>query len=508
MIQVEHLTITTLKGRQLLKDFSFVLNDGDKMALIGEEGDGKSTFLKILAGIDVSDYVTYSGTISCQGGRTGYLPQKIQQEWDRQTVLGYLVKQHPDDPLDPEIYADWAALNQALVAVNLDPAQFLTDRTIGTLSGGERVKAALARLLYQQPDNLLLDEPTNDLDLQTMIWLESFIQRTDLPMIFISHDETLLAHCSNAILHLEQLKKKQEPRMTVERVGYQEYQQRRGQWIEKNNQLAAKEKAQLDAKLERWRQLYQKVDYQQKTISRQDPHGAALLKKKMHAVKAAGRRLDQEKEQLTAKFEPEEAIDLFFPPIDMNPGKVILDLHLDQLTAGDKVLAGPIDLTVLGKDKLCIVGPNGSGKTTLIRLIWDRLKDRGDLKAGYMPQNYWEVMDYDLTPQEFLRLSRRKEDVQRVLTLLGSLKFTAEEMSHPIGGLSEGQKCKILLCGLVQQGCDVLVLDEPTRNLSPLSNPQIRRMLNDYGGCIIAVSHDRRFIAEVANRILDFSEFL
>lgn len=355
------------------------------------------------------------------------------------------------------------------------------------------------KLLYGDPDILLLDEPTNDLDLKTLIWLEEFITNCPKGIMFISHDETLLNNCATGILHLEQLKKKQEPKITYSAESYENYHSRRSHNIDKTNQIARKEKAQLRKQLEKYRQIYQKVDHRQATISRQDPHGGFLLKKKMHAVKSLGRRLQQEEENLTQKYEPEEAINIFFEDIDINPNKIILDIHLDELRAGNKLLSENINLYVRGDDKICIIGDNGSGKTTLMKLLLQELGQRTDIKVGYMSQNYYEILDYGISPVSYLR--EICDDRSKVQSLLGSLKFTTEEMTHNISELSEGQKCKIILAGLILGKCNVLLLDEPTRNLSPLSNPEVREMLINYGGCIIAISHDRLFIDEVCDKV-------
>lgn len=488
MLKVNNLTVTTLKGRKIINDFSFVLNDGDKLAVIGEEGNGKSTLLKIMAGIDVSEYVSYTGDI-ISADRIAYLPQKIDDQYLHQDVLSFIT-----DNEEP----DYQRLYELIRLTGLS-ADLIHDRIVSTLSGGEKVKVSIMRLLYKDPDILLLDEPTNDLDLRTLIWLESFINNTSKTVMFISHDETLLSNCASGILHMEQLKRKQEPVITLRSQSYQEYHENRRHNIARTNQLARKEKAELNKQLEKYRQIYQKVEHRQATISRGDPHGGFLLKKKMHAVKALGRKLEEKQENMTRKYEPEEAINIFFEDVSLNPDKIILDLHLDQLKVEDKVLSENIDLHVRGSDKICIIGENGSGKTTLMKVIKENLAERHDINVGYMSQNYHEIMDYGISPTSYLY--DICEDRSRAQSLLGSLKFTSEEMTHAISELSEGQKCKIILAGLILRRCNVLLLDEPTRNLSPLSNPEVRRMLVDYGGCIIAVSHDRLFIDEVCDKV-------
>ena len=493
MLKIHKLNIITNTNRILLKDFSFTLNPNDKIALIGEEGNGKSTLLKIIAGLDVSDYVSYTGDIICNE-KIEYLPQTIESKYLDLDVLDYI----SDD-------IDYNELYSLAVSINID-LKLLENRIIKTLSGGEKVKISLLKILYSKPDILLLDEPTNDLDLKTLIWLEEFIKNTYLPIIFISHDETLLENCANGILHLEQLKRKTEAHITYSGTTYSEYVKNRGDFISRNNMIAKKEKAEFNKQLEKWRKIFQKVDTAQRNISRQNPHGGKMLKKKMHSVKAQERVLEEKKKNLTSKYEPEEAINIFFEDININPNKEILDMHLDELKVDNKILSRNINLKVLAKDKICIIGDNGSGKSTLIKIIKDELMNRSDIKLGYMPQNYFEVMDYNLTPIEYLWDGYLVEDKVKIQNHLGSLKFTAEEMSHKILELSEGQKCKILLVKLILDRNDVLVLDEPSRNLSPLSNPKVREILDDYKGCIISVSHDRKYIEEVIDKVYQLSK--
>jgi len=493
MLKINNLTITTHTGRVLLKDFSFNLNNNDKIALIGEEGNGKSTLLKIISGIDVSDYVSYEGDIICSD-RISYLPQTIEEKYLDLEVLEYI-----NDDIDyNHLYSLAIDLN-----INID---LLENRKLKTLSGGEKIKVSLLKILYNYPDILLLDEPTNDIDLKSLIWLEEFILNLNIPVLFISHDESLLERCANGILHLEQLKRKTEAHMTYSGSTYNEYLKYRTDLINKTNMLAKKEKAEFNKQLDKWRQIYQKVDHAQKTITRADPHSGRLLKKKMHAVKSLQRNLDIKKENLTKKYEPEEAINIFFDDIDINPNKELLDLSLDELKINDRLLSKNIHLKVLGKDKICIIGNNGSGKSTLIKIIYKILKDRSDIKLGYMPQNYYEVMDYNLNPIEYLWNKESIKDRIKIQNYLGALKFKEEEMNHSIAELSEGQKCKILLIKMILDKCDVLLIDEATRNLSPLSNPKVREILNNYSGTIISVSHDRKFINEVVDKVYELND--
>ena len=497
MITIKNLNVYTNKGRNLIKDFSFVLNSGDKIGLIGEEGNGKSTLLKIMSGIDVQDYVEYTGKISCEE-KIGYLPQNIEEKYFDYDITDFITD---------KTIIDYVKFYDIIKLLNIDNKLLEGKRLISTLSGGERVKVSLGRVLYSDPDILLFDEPTNDLDIQTLIWLEEFIKRETRPIIFISHDETLLENCSNGILHLEQYKRKSEPKITFSGEGYKDYSERRIHNILRNNEIARKEKQEFHKQLEKYRQVFERVQFEQNSVSRQDPHAAALLKKKMHAVKSFGKKLDERKENLTQLIEPEEAIDIFFEKTNLNPNKIILDYKQNELRINDNVLCRDIELLVQGKDKICIIGNNGCGKSTLLKEIYQKLKNRDDIKLGYMPQNYYEVMDYNLTPVEYLLKNKEMKFRSKIQNYLGAIKFTTEEMSHKISELSEGQKCKILVIKMILDNCNVLLLDEPTRNLSPLSNPKIREILSKYDGCIISVSHDRKYIDEVVDTVYQIEDY-
>ena len=150
------------------------------------------------------------------------------------------------------------------------------------------------------------------------------------------------------------------------------------------------------------------------------------------------------------------------------------------------------------------MGKNGSGKTTLIKKIYDNMKKRADLKAGYMPQNYDDLLNSENTALEFLRINYTKEEETNIRTYLFSMKFTEDEINSKVLDLSGGQKAKLFIVKLILEKANVLILDEPTRNLSPLSNPVIRNLLKNFDATIISVSHDRKFIEEVCSRVIEF----
>lgn len=509
MIQVKNLTITHRKDmRVILESFSMVLNDGDKAALIGEEGNGKSTLLKLLYDERlVEDYAEYSGEIIKNRTRIGYLAQELTEEQKAQSVYEFCAQS--------DVFYEQSPKELAAIAgqLGLSSDIFYADQRMGQLSGGEKVKLQLARLLMEQPDVLFLDEPSNDIDIETIEWLERFICKASVPVLFISHDETLLERTANKIIHMEQLRRKTTSRWTVAAVDYRTYVSARADAFLHQEQVARKERSEYEKQQERFRKIQQKVEHQQNAISRNDPHGGRLLKKKMHAVKSMERRFEKEHSRLTELPETEHAIFIKFGDrISMPQSKRVLDFSRSELRTeaerfGEgKLLARELRLSITGPEHVCIVGKNGAGKTTLLKEIAGELLARDDVKAYYMPQNYEELLDLEQTPVEFLCAEGSWDEVSRVRTYLGSMKYTADEMAHPASALSGGQKAKLLFLKMSMAGCNVLILDEPTRNFSPLSNPVIRGMLREYGGTIISVSHDRKYIDEVCDTVYELTK--
>lgn len=499
MLQVKKLNIIHRKDlRTITEDFNLVLNPGDKAVMIGEEGNGKSTILKwIFDPAYIEDYAQAEGERICTGEKLGYLPQELADEDKEKSVYGYICEEAMFWDKTPK------ELRQLANTLQLEEDIFYSMQQMGTLSGGERIKIQMARILIGSPTVLLLDEPSNDIDLPTLEWLEKFINEISRAVLFISHDETLIENTANMIIHIEQIRRKTVSRYFIAHTNYQDYIAKREEMMEKQRQEALNDIRQEKIRQEKLRRICQKVEHEQETISRQDPHGGRLLKKKMKAVKSLERRYEREGENMTRMPASEEAIFVKFDDrIGVPAGKVVLDYSIEELTTGSedkRVLARNLSLFVKGGEKVCIVGKNGVGKSTLLRLIGKELLERKDIKAAYMPQNYEEMLDLSQTPVEYLAQIGDKEELTRIRTYLGSMKYTADEMSHPMSELSGGQKAKILLLKMSMAGAEVLILDEPTRNFSPLSNPVIRKVLADYGGAIISVSHDRKYIKEVCS---------
>ena len=219
MLQIKNLSVTHKKDlRPLLENFSFSLNAGDKAVIISEEGNGKSTLLKLIydPGL-VEGYAEYTGEILTGSTLLGYLPQEFPRECKEQTIYSYCMAAPAFSEVNP---GDLAAIAARL---RLPKDIFYSDQLCGTLSGGEKIKLQIAVLQMYQPDIYLLDEPSNDIDIETLEWLEQFINTCQKPVLYVSHDETLIERTANVVIHLEQIMRKTKPRHTIVRMPYREY---------------------------------------------------------------------------------------------------------------------------------------------------------------------------------------------------------------------------------------------------------------------------------------------
>lgn len=458
MLQIKKLNLTHKKDlRIILNDFNLVLNDGDKAVIIGEEGNGKSTLMKWIYNPSlVENYIEADGERIMGHERLGYLPQEMLDEDKEKTIYEYFSEE--------EIFWEKTPKELSVIAGKFGMKNdfFYSNQTMGSLSGGEKVKTQLMRLFIRDVSVLLLDEPSNDIDIATLTLLEKIINDWKHIVLFISHDETLIERTANMVIHIEQIIRKTKARYTVAKLPYRRYVEERLHKFEIQKQRALSDRREKKIRDEKYQRVMQSVQGALRSCTRQAPSVAKNLKDKMHTVKAMERRFEKEDENMTQMPEQEEAI-----------------------------------FVKLGDENSHIP----AGKTTLLKKIAEELLNRNDIKAEYMPQTYEDLLDLDVTPVDYLDKTGDKEERTRIRTYLGSLKYTPDEMEHPIRELSGGQKAKVLLLRMSLSGANVLILDEPTRNFSPLSGPVIRKMLREFPGAVISISHDRKYIEEVCDKI-------
>lgn len=439
MLTCSHLTVTLPDGRVLIDDLSFPIDAGTKLGVIAEEGDGKSTLLKILAG-ESTDYVRITGSFSCSA-KTARLSAQIPASWMHATPLEYLLCASPQDGLEN---ADWNQLTElcAIAAQNgINPALIDRSQPLHSLSGGERLRLAMLKVLACEPELLLLDEPTSDLDLEGLEWMEQLITNRTGPVVFISHDPTLLSRCASAILHLEARNRRSKPVAAYYPGKYENYLKVRSCSRARTAMLAAGQKRELAARRQRLNDLHNKVEGRLRTVSRQQPQAAKNLKDKMRAVKS--RQASLEREERIETDSAEEEISFALPSSAIHPDKVVLDWNRQELAVGDRQLLAPFSLKITAGQRIWIQGPNGSGKSVLLKKIAKEILSRPDLKVGWMPQNYMESIDPSQSALDFLAADH--PDLSHCATRLGCLHFTRAEMEQPACTLSDGQKAKLFL---------------------------------------------------------------
>ena len=497
MIQIHKLTITHNKDlRNLVSDLTMVIREGEKVAIIGEEGNGKSTLLQTLMGKQPLDF-TISGRIHSDFGPYSYIPQSLPADLKTLSLHDYFFSGQDN--------LDYSRIYRFAEELQFDSDRFASQQLIGSLSGGEALKVQLIHELSKPFEVLFLDEPSNDLDLETVDWLKRQIQKIRQTVIFISHDEDFLSQTADTIVHLRLVKHRKEAETLVEHLDYDRYSEQRKANFARQSHQAANDQRVYEKTMEKHRRVKQNVENALRATK--DSTAGRLLAKKMKTVLSQEKRYEKAAQSMTQKPLEEEQIQLFFSDIQpLAASKVLVRLENETLSIGERVLAQGLQLTIRGQEKIGIIGPNGVGKSTLLAKLQQLLGDKREISLGFMPQDYQETLNLDLSPVEFLSQTGHKEELQKIQSHLASLNFSYPEMHHHIHSLSGGQQGKLLLLNLVLRKPNFLLLDEPTRNFSPTSQPEIRKVFASYPGGLITVSHDRRFLKEVCTNIYRLTE--
>ena len=415
MIKINHLTITQNKDlRDLVSDLNITIQDGEKVAIIGEEGNGKSTLLRALLGEALPDF-TIKGEIQSDLQALAYIPQHLPEELKKKSLQDYFFLESTD--------LDYSILYRLAEELHFDSSHFASDQEIGSLSGGESLKIQLIHELAKPFEILFLDEPSNDLDLETVDWLKGQIRKIRQTVIFISHDEDFLSHTADTIVHLRLVKHRKEAETLVEHLDYDRYSEQRKAHFARQSQQAANDQRAYDKTMEKHRRVKQNVETALRATK--DSTAGRLLAKKMKTVLSQEKRFEKEAQSMTQKPLEEEQIQLFFSDIQpLSASKVLVRLENETLSIGERVLAQGLQLTVRGQEKIGIIGPNGVGKSTLLAKLQQLLNNKREISLGFMPQDYQETLNLDLSPVEFLSQTGHKEEIQKIQSHLASLNFS------------------------------------------------------------------------------------
>lgn len=501
--------------RQILKDIYLSFFYGAKIGIIGLNGSGKSTLLKIIAGLD-KDY--QGNVVFSPGYSVGYLEQepKLDPEKTVREVVEEGVKPVMDllaeyeevnnAFADPEVLEDPAKMDelinrQAELQDKLDAADAWNidnkleramdalrcppdDKKTGLLSGGERRRVALCRLLLQQPDILLLDEPTNHLDAESVDWLEQHLQQYPGTVIAVTHDRYFLDHVAGWILELD-----------------------RGEGIPWKGNYSSW----LDQKTKRMAQEEKQASKRRKTLERELEWVRMAPKARQAKGKA---RLSSYDRLLNAdQKEREEKLEIFIPNGPRLGNKVIEASHLAKSYDG-KVLFDDLSFMLPPNGIVGVIGPNGAGKTTLFRLVMGLEKpDNGEFEVGetvkiaYVDQNHKDLDPqksvYEVISQgvESFRMGGRDMNARAYLS---KFNFTGADQEKKIGVLSGGERNRLHLAMALKEEGNVLLLDEPTNDIDVNTLRALEEGLENFAGCAVVVSHDRWFLDRIATHILAF----
>ena len=496
MLNINGITVR-LGGRTIIDKATAALPGKSRIGLIGRNGAGKSTLMKVMMGfID---------------------PDEGKLEMPRGTRIGYIAQEAPDGattPIELVLAADieraalmlesetcedmdrFGEIHERLMAIDAYSApsraarilvglgfdEEMQNRPLASYSGGWKMRAALAALLFSEPDLLLLDEPSNHLDLEATMWLEIFLKSYPAMMVVISHERDLLNNVVDQILHLE------GGRTTLYTGGYDSFERQRAERLAQQAAAKAAQDAQR-AKLQ---------DY----IAR-------------NSARASTAKQAQSRQKALAKMQPIAAVvedptlSFDFPsPEEMKPPLITMDMAAVGYET-DKPILTKLNVRVDPDDRLALLGRNGNGKTTLARLLAAQLPPMqgevhapGKLKVGYFTQYQVEELDSADTPLEHMSRLMPGATPAAVRAQLGRFGFSGPRATQKVGEMSGGERARLALALITREAPHLLILDEPTNHLDVDTREALVQALNGFGGAVVLVSHDRHMLELVADRLL------
>ena len=469
--------IFTLKGvslafgdNPLFQDVGLYINRGDKISLVGRNGSGKSTLLKIIAGILEPD----SGEIFIQPGiKIAYMPQ--EPDFEKCKTLRDVVRAGLPN-YTPEL--------EYKVNILIEQFAIAAEQSVESASGGEKRKAALAKALINEPDILLLDEPTNHLDIATIEKLENIIKEFQGAVVLISHDRMFLSNTSGATFWLDRGK------MHRNNKGFKFFEE----WQEQIINQEIIEQNNLN------RKIAEETEWLHKGVTARRRRNMGRL-----------RRLQQLRVERKEQIKQIGNINLNIDEGDFRSKLVIEAKHISK-AFGERQIIKDFSTRVIKGNKIGIVGPNGAGKTTLIKLLTKRLEpDSGSVRIGKnLEEAYFDQNRITLDPKKTLwqTLCDKGDHImvqghfRHVVAYLKDFLFKPSQVHCPVAALSGGEKNRLMLAKALAQLSNFLVLDEPTNDLDMDTLDLLQEVLDDYGGTILIVSHDRDFLDRVVSSII------
>lgn len=516
MISVNGIGVA-FEGNDLFKDISFIIQPKDRIGLVGKNGVGKSTLLKIIAGIQEP---TFGNIASSDGETIGYLPQEIAidstrtvfdeamqafkdvldlEEEEKQITEALTVRTDYESDDYQNIIDRLNEIHQRLGILGSNKAESQVEkvlkglgfkeeefqRPLSTFSGGWQMRVELAKLLILQPTVLLLDEPTNHLDIEAILWLENFFINYPGAIVMISHDRMFLDNITNRTIEIVFGK------IYDYKANYSKY---------------------MVLREERFEQQMATIRNQQKYIEQQERFIERFRSKASKSKQVQSRIKALEKVDVIEADEMDSSSIRFkFPPAPRSGDVVLKSTGLTK-TYGSKMILNNIEFQIDRGDRVAFVGQNGQGKSTLVKLVCENLDYAGNLTVGHNVNigYYAQIQENTLNPEEtvFNTIDNIATDewrnIARIRALLGAFLFGPNDMEKRVKVLSGGEKSRLAIARLLLNPCNLLILDEPTNHLDIASKEILKDALLKYDGTLIVVSHDRDFLQGLTNKTYEF----
>ena len=514
MISVEKLTID-FTGTPLFEEVSFLVNPKEKIALVGKNGAGKSTMLKVFAGMQQPS----GGRVSMpRDFKIGYLPQHLLVQDDK-TVMDE-AKSAFGDVLDTQKRVDYLTQqlaertdyesqeyselierlsieNERLTLMGADNMMSEIERTLlglgflrtdfsrptSEFSGGWRMRIELAKILLSRPDLLLLDEPTNHLDIESIRWLEQFLASSSSSLLLVSHDRAFLDAVTSRTIEISL------GQIYDYKVPYTKY---------------------VELRKERREQQLRAYENQQKMIADTEEFIERFRYKATKAIQVQSRIKALERlERIEVDLEDNSSLRLKFPPA---PHSGVLPVEIEHLTKayGDHVVLNDIEMQIHRGEKVAFVGKNGEGKSTMVKCIMQEIEHSGKMKLGhgvkigYFAQNQASLLDENLTVFDIIDYVAQGDIRTKIRDILGAFMFGGEASDKKVKVLSGGERSRLAMIKLLLEPVNLLILDEPTNHLDMRSKDVLKEAIQAFDGTVILVSHDRDFLDGLVTKVYEF----